>query len=349
MTNGNKLEVGVVGATGYAGAELVRLLLSHPNAEIAAVSSVSFEGKKMSDIYPSLSEGCDMTLIDADSLTDKADCIFAALPHGLSEELAVKCAQKGKVLIDLGADFRLESSDVYSEWYGKDFSDEALELHKKSVYGLCEYNRDKIKSCDVIANPGCYPTSIALGLMPAVTNGLVDAERFIIDSKSGVTGAGRGLSQTTHFPDNNEAFSAYKAGVHRHTPEIEQTLSHFAGKHVSVTFVPHLLPVNRGILSTIYCTMKTDFAKIRKCYEETYKNEHFVRVMKNGEYANIKNVRMSNFCDISLHCDERSGTLIVTSAIDNMVKGAAGQAIQNMNIRFGFEECAGISSFPPAF
>lgn len=347
MSTAKKIKVGIVGATGYAGAELVRILLSHPNVEIVAVSSVSFEGKTMSSIYPSLAKGCDMTLQTADDVIEKADCIFAALPHGLSEELACKCDASSKVIIDLGADFRLENPDEYEMWYGKAY--QALSLHEKSVYALCEYCRDKIKDCNIIANPGCYPTSIALGIMPALQNGLIDSDGIIIDSKSGVTGAGRGLSQTTHFPDNNEAFSAYKAGVHRHTPEIEQSLSHFAGTKVMVTFVPHLLPVNRGILSTMYCKMKADYDTIRAAYEKAYENEHFVRLLPKGEFANIKNVRMSNFCDISLHEDKRNNVLIITSAIDNMVKGAAGQAIQNMNIRFGLPEETGIAFYPPAF
>ena len=185
--------------------------------------------------------------------------------------------------------------------------------------------------------------------MPAIKNGLVSTDSVIIDSKSGVTGAGRGLSQTTHYPDNNEAFSAYKAGLHRHTPEIEQTLSMFAGKKVSVTFVPHLLPVNRGILSTIYVKTEKTFDEIYSAYQEAYKNEKFVRLQPKGSFANIKNVRCSNYCDISLHFDEHTKTLIITSAIDNMVKGAAGQAIQNMNIRFGFDESEGISMLSPSF
>ena len=185
--------------------------------------------------------------------------------------------------------------------------------------------------------------------MPAIKNGLVSTDSVIIDSKSGVTGAGRGLSQTTHYPDNNEAFSAYKAGLHRHTPEIEQTLSMFAGKKVNVTFVPHLLPVNRGILSTIYVKTEKTFDEIYAAYEEAYKNEKFVRLQPKGSFANIKNVRCSNYCDISLHFDEHTKTLIITSAIDNMVKGAAGQAIQNMNIRFGFDEGEGISMLAPSF
>ena len=343
----NKIKVGIIGATGYAGAELFRLLYSHRNVEIAAVSSTSFEGKALSEVYPALTNEKTYILCDMDGVIEASDVIFAALPHGLSEELAAKCDGKGKVLIDLGADFRLTDEAEYTKWYGLEYKYPSL--HEKTLYCLPEINREKIKDIDIIANPGCYPTSIALGLMPAIKNGLVFTDSVIIDSKSGVTGAGRGLSQTTHYPDNNEAFSAYKAGLHRHTPEIEQTLSMFAGKKVNVTFVPHLLPVNRGILSTIYVKTEKTFDEIYAAYQEAYKNEKFVRLQPKGSFANIKNVRCSNYCDISLHFDEHTKTLIITSAIDNMVKGAAGQAIQNMNIRFGFDEDEGISMLAPSF
>lgn len=342
-----KIKVGIIGATGYAGAELFRLLYSHRNVEIAAVSSTSFEGKALSEVYPALTNEKTYILCDMDGVIEASDVIFAALPHGLSEELAAKCDGKGKVLIDLGADFRLTDEAEYTKWYGLEYKYPAL--HEKTLYCLPEINREKIKDIDIIANPGCYPTSIALGLMPAIKNGLVYTDSVIIDSKSGVTGAGRGLSQTTHYPDNNEAFSAYKAGLHRHTPEIEQTLSMFAGKKVNVTFVPHLLPVNRGILSTIYVKTDKSFDEIYATYEEAYKNEKFVRLQPKGSFANIKNVRCSNYCDVSLHFDEHTKTLIITSAIDNMVKGAAGQAIQNMNIRCGFNEDEGISMLAPSF
>lgn len=335
-----KIKAGIIGATGYAGAELYRLLSSHKYVDIAAVSSVSFEGQKICEIYPAFNKEDSDVLVDADKVIEASDVIFASLPAGLSEEIAVKCLEGGKVLIDLGADFRLYDPDDYEKWYGKAYSDK--KLHQKAVYALCELYRDEIAKHDIIGNPGCYPTSIGLALMPALKNNLVDCEHIIIDSKSGVTGAGRGLSQKTHYPDANEAFSAYKAAEHRHTPEIEQTLSDIAKKKVSVTFVPHLLPVNRGILSTIYVKATADFEKIYETYKETYKDEHFVRVLEKGAYANINGVRMSNFCDISLHFDKRTNTLIITSAIDNMVKGAAGQAIQNMNIRFGFDECEGL-------
>ncbi|MGI6202987.1 MAG: N-acetyl-gamma-glutamyl-phosphate reductase [Eubacteriales bacterium] len=341
------ISVGVIGATGYAGVELTRLLLGHPGIRIAGLSSVTFEGKAISEVYPGFAGLCDVTLTDMDKVIEDAEVVFASLPHGLSEEIAEKCAREGRVLVDLGADFRLHDEGDYREWYGLDYS--YPELHKKAVYGLSELYREKIKAADIIANPGCYPTSVALGLAPAMKNGLVLLDGIVIDSKSGVTGAGRSLTQNTHFPEANESISAYKAGCHRHTPEIEQTLSELAGERVAVTFVPHLLPVNRGIESTIYCRLKESLSlgEIHKIYTEFYLGERFVRVMPEGEYAAIKNVRCSNYCDISLHCDIRTNTLIISTVIDNMVKGAAGQAIQNMNIRCGFDESAGLL-LPPA-
>ena len=342
----NKIKAGVIGATGYAGEELVRLLCNHPYAEIAAVSSVSFEGQKISDVYPALRGFCDLTLTDADDVIAKSDVIFTALPHGLSEEIVVKAAVKP--VIDFGADFRLDDEETYKKWYGKSFA--YPELHKESVYCIPELNRDAIGNTNIIASPGCYPTAASLALAPVVKNKLISLEGIIIDAKSGVTGAGRGLSQNTHFPDTNEAFSAYKAGAHRHTPEIEQTVSKIAGEKVSLTFVPHLLPVNRGIEESIYCKLADGVTAetVRKAYEDAYENEKFVRLMPNGEYANIKNVRVSNFCDISLHLDEHTRTLIICSCIDNIVKGAAGQAMQLMNIRMGLPEDAGLTSAPPA-
>ena len=345
----NKIKAGIIGATGYAGAELVKLLINHPGVEIAAVSSVSYEGKKLSEVYPNFKKTIDITLENADAVIEKSDVIFASLPHGLSEPLAEKCLASGKLLIDLGADFRMYDGEAYAEWYKREYSHP--ELHKYARYCLPELYRDQVKDAKIIGNPGCYPTSIALACAPALRNGLVETDGIIIDSKSGVTGAGRGLTQGTHYPDTNEAFSAYKAGQHRHTPEIEQTLSDIAGKALKVTFVPHLLPVNRGIESTVYLTLKNGVTKdqVKECYKAAYENEHFVRMEADGEYANIKNVRCSNYCDISLHFDMRNQRLIVCSVIDNMVKGAAGQAIQNMNIWFGLPEEMGIDMAPQQF
>lgn len=343
------IKAGILGATGYAGVELVRLLLSHPDFEMAAVSSVSFEGKPLSAVYPALRGLCDLTCETAEAAVAKSDIVFAALPHGLSQEIAAACDKAGKAFIDLGADFRLDDPEVYKAWYGC----EAVypELHEKAVYGLPELFREDIRKTRIIGNPGCYPTSVALGLAPALRDGFVDTAGIVIDSKSGTTGAGRGLSQTTHFPDCNEAFSAYKVAGHRHTPEIEQTLSKAAGQPVSVTFVPHLLPVNRGILSTIYARLKPGVSldQVRKAYADAYAEERFVRLLPEGEGVNIRSVRCSNYCDIQLYADPHTGLLIVTSVIDNMVKGAAGQAIQNANLLFGLPEDTGLGMAPLSF
>jgi len=345
----NKVKAGIIGATGYAGVELVRLLTSHPYAEIAAVSSVSYDGKKLSEVYPNLKKIADHELENADAVIEKCDVIFASLPHGLSEPLAEQCLAKGKLLIDLGADFRMYDEEAYSAWYKRPYSHP--ELHKYAKYCLPELYRDDVKKAKIIGNPGCYPTSVALACAPALKNGLVKTEGIIIDSKSGVTGAGRNPTQGTHYPDTNEAFSAYKAGEHRHTPEIEQTLSDIAGSEVKITFVPHLLPVNRGIESTVYLNLCDGVTKeqVVEAYEKAYADELFVRMEPLGSYANIKNVRMSNYCDISLHFDMRNNRLIVCSVIDNMVKGAAGQAIQNMNIYFGYDEGTGLMMAPQEF
>lgn len=343
------IRAGIIGATGYAGVELVRILLRHPHAEIAAISSVSFEGQPLWSVYPALHAICDLTCETAEAVIQKSDVVFAALPHGLSQQIAAKCIQAGKAFVDLGADFRLEDPEQYRQWYGCEV--EYPELHELAVYGLPELFRKEIAATRIVGNPGCYPTSIALGLAPALQNGWIESKGIVIDSKSGTTGAGRKPTQTTHFPDCNEHFTAYKVACHRHTPEIEQTLSKVAGQPVSVTFVPHLLPVNRGILSTIYAKLTADLSldQIRQGYREFYQQEPFVRVLPEGVGVDIAHVRGSNYCDIQVYSDPHTGLLIITSAIDNMVKGAAGQAVQNMNLMFGLEETAGLDMIPLSF
>ncbi len=343
------IKAGIVGATGYAGAELVRLLSGHPQAEVAAVSSVSFEGKALSEVYPAFFRCCDQICGTQDEAVAKSDVIFAALPHGLSQELAAQCAAAGKVFIDLGADFRLENEADYKEWYGGSFL--YPELHQSAVYALPELFREQIKGKRIIANPGCYTTAVPLALAPALKSGLIEKDGIIADCKSGVTGAGRKPAQNTHYPELNEGLNAYKVASHRHTPEMEQSLSHVAGEPVKLTFVPHLLPVNRGILATCYAKLKPGVTpeQLEQAYHTEYDDEFFIRLLPRGTEADIKNVRYSNFCDISLHADSRTGTLIAISAIDNMVKGAAGQAIQNMNLAFGIEETTGLRLIPPAF
>ncbi len=344
-----KIKVGVVGATGYAGSEICRLILGHPQAELAAISSVSFEGMELSQVYPAYYQICDMVCGTQEEVVEKSDVIFAALPHGLSQELGAQCYSLGKTFIDMGADFRLESEEEYKEWYGGTYQDKAL--HQEAVYGLPEFFRDKIKGKRLIANPGCYTTAVPLALVPALEAGLIEAEGIIADCKSGVTGAGRKPTQSNHYPELNESFTAYKVANHRHTPEIEQTLSKIAGEKLKLTFVPHLLPINRGILATCYAKLKPGVTEeqLWDVYHARYDGEFFVRLLPKGQVANVKNVRYTNYCDVSLFVDSRTGTFIAVSAIDNMVKGAAGQAIQNMNLSFGLEETTGLKLVPPAF
>ncbi|MDU5210947.1 MAG: N-acetyl-gamma-glutamyl-phosphate reductase [Clostridium sp.] len=343
------IKVGIIGATGYVGAELMRILLNHKKIEISAISSVSFEGQEFESIYKNFFNHTSLVCSSMDEVIAKADVIFTALPHGLSEDIAANCIDSNKICIDLGADFRLSNEEDYKFWYERSFSHP--ELHKKSVYGLPELNKEKIKDSKLIANPGCYPTSIELGLMPLLLNSLIETKGIICDSKSGATGAGRGLTIPSHFPELNENFAPYKVGAHRHTPEIEETLGVMANEKVSVTFTPHLLPINRGIISTIYCTPKgnVNLEEIHKLYESFFLDKPFVNILPLGEIACTKNVRFSNYCNISLHLNHRKDQLIVVSAIDNMVKGAAGQAIQNMNIILGFDETEGLNFISPAF
>lgn len=281
------IQVGIVGATGYVGAELVRLLWSHPSAQIAALSSVSFEGKPISAVYPSYYGLCDLECAAQDAVVEKSDVVFAALPHGLSQELAAECMKKNKIFIDMGADFRLENEADYQEWYGGSFLDQ--DLHKQAVYALPELFRDQIAGKKLISNPGCYTTAVPLAIGPALKAGLVEKTGIIADCKSGVTGAGRGLAQNTHFAELNEGFAPYKVAAHRHTPEMEQTLSHLAGEAVRVTFVPHLLPVNRGILATVYARLLPGVTgeQVRSTYEAFYQNERFVRLLPQGKAADI--------------------------------------------------------------
>lgn len=345
----DQIKVGVVGATGYAGCEICRIILGHPGAKLAAISSISFEGMAFSEVYPAYYELCDMVCGTQDEVVEKSDVIFAALPHGLSQELAALCDKAGKAFIDMGADFRLESEEEYRQWYGGSYTDQAL--HEKAVYGLPEFFREKIRGKKLIANPGCYTTAVPLALVPALKNGLIESSGIIADCKSGVTGAGRKPTQSNHYPELNESFTAYKVANHRHTPEIEQTLSILSGEKLKVTFVPHLLPINRGILATCYAKLKPGVTEkqLWDAYHDAYDKEFFVRLLPEGQVANVKNVRCSNFCDVSLFTDPRTSTFVAISALDNMVKGAAGQAVQNMNLSFGLEETTGLRLVPPAF
>lgn len=351
------IKVSVIGATGYAGIELIRLLLSHSKVELKNLSSKSFVGKSIDEIYANLNKNCDKILVDENEIFEDTDVVFASLPAGLSDDIANKCFEKNILFIDLGADFRLSNEEDYKKWYGKEYK--YKNIHKEAIYSIPEiikydsvYNKKDLNKAKIIGNPGCYPTSIGLALAPALVKKIILKDDIIIDSKSGATGAGRELKLNTHFTECNEAFSPYKVAEHRHTPEIEQTLSNIYGEDIKVTFVPHLLPLNRGIISTIYAKLENKnntLENIHSIYKEFYKDSKFVRVLNIGDTANLKYVKYSNYCDISLHMDSRTNKLIIVSAIDNMVKGAAGQAIQNMNIALGFKEDEGLNFIPPAF
>lgn len=344
-----KKTVGIIGATGYAGVELIRLLIQHPDVSLTHISSKSFEGNRIDEVYPTLVKACSFSLEDEQTVAKSCDVVFCALPHGHAENLAKICLEAGGKFIDLGADFRLKSSADYERWYGQ--TAPSANLLSQAIYSIPELLDQQIKNEQLIANPGCYPTSITLGLAPAIQNHWIDVNSIIIDAKSGTTGAGRALSENTHFPQCNENFAPYKIAQHRHTPEIEQTLSEIADESVTITFVPHLLPINRGIESTIYANLnqKIDLQHCIEDYQKFYNEKPFVRVMEMGEIASINLVKYSNFCNISLHMDERTNRLIIVSVIDNMMKGAAGQAIQNMNLILGIEEQAGLTAIPPAF
>ena len=324
-------------------------MLSHPQVEVAAISSVSFEGQPISQTYPSLSHRCDALLASDQDVIRACDVVFASLPHGHSEPMPKPAWHRARRLSTSERIFVCITKQTIPP--GTAFPTKTRPCINKPFMPCPELYREKIKKARLLGNPGCYPTSIALGLAPVLCSHLIDPNTLVLDSKSGVTGAGRGLSQNTHYPDCNEAFAPYKIANHRHTPEIEQTLSDLSGQAVKVTFVPHLLPVNRGIVSTMYAQLTQDRSldEIHQAYLSFYQNEPFVRVRPLGEIVNLKHVKYANYCDISLHLDPRTHRLIVVSAIDNMVKGAAGQAIQNMNLLCGFEETEGLTMVPPAF
>lgn len=329
----SKIKVGILGATGYSGETLLSILLKHPNVSLEVITSRSYAGKKISEIYPHLTNLCDLVCQKPDvSALPKLDAVFVALPHGLSQEIVPGLVKKGVVVIDIGADFRFRKPEDYSRWYASEHT--AKDLCKSAVYGIPEIHAAAIKKAKVIANPGCYATAAILGLYPLVKEGLIDKSSVIVDAKSGVSGAGRALALNTHYTECNEGILAYKVAVHRHTGEIEQETG------AKVTFVPHLTPMTRGILATIYADAKNG-AKALTAFEKAYKSAPFVRVFKD-HLPSTKYVYGTNYCDVAVTGDERNEKIVVISAIDNLVKGAAGQAVQNMNIRFGFSEKAGL-------
>ena len=344
------IRVGIIGSTGYAGQELVRLLLGHKEAEICWYGSRSYVDQpyasvfqNMFQIVPDICKGEDL-----EKLCEEVDVVFTATPQGLCASLISEEVLSRIKVIDLSADFRIKDVNVYEDWYGithksPDFIDEA-------VYGLCEFNREKIRNARLVANPGCYPTCSFLSIYPLAKAGLIDMKSIIIDAKSGTSGAGRGAKTANLFCEVNESIKAYGVASHRHTPEIEEQLSYASGQETLVNFTPHLVPMNRGILVTAYADLKEEISSetIRSFYEDAYKDEQFVRLLPEGICPETRWVEGSNYVDVNVKVDTRTGRVIMMGAMDNLVKGAAGQAVQNMNLMFGLPENTGLM-MPPVF
>jgi len=342
------INAGIIGATGYAGQELIRLLFNHEQVNIKYLSSHTYHGKKISEIYPNFYGLLDNELVDmdADQMAMSCDIIFFALPHGLTSKQISENILNTTRVIDLGADFRLKDQAIYEKWYK--VKHEAPEYIKEAEYGLCELNRGKIRNARIVANPGCYTTCSITSLAPLLDKNIIEPDTIIIDAKSGISGAGRNLSLATHFTESNETFKAYAVGSHRHTPEIEQELSRISGRTIILSFTPHLLPMNRGILTTSYASLKEniDISEIRNIFTQYYKNEKFIRICPEGVLPETRYVKNSNFIDIGFAIDSRTGRIVVVAAIDNLIKGASGQAVQNMNIMFGLNEDEGLRAIP---
>lgn len=342
------IKVGVIGSTGYAGGELVRLLMGHKEVEIKWYGSLSNINKKYYEVFKNFFQIVDDRCLDdnMEELTDKVDVIFTATPQGYCASLINdKILSKSKI-IDLSADFRIKHVDTYEEWYG--IEHKSSSFIEEAVYGLCEINRESIKKARLVANPGCYPTCTILSIYPLLMEGILDVNTIIIDAKSGASGAGRGLKMDSLFCEVNENIKAYSLTNHRHTPEIEEQLSYASGKEVKINFTPHLVPMNRGILATTYASLnkKVTYDKVKEIYKKYYSEEKFVRVLDKDAYPETKWVEASNYVDINFKIDTRTNRIIVVGAMDNLVKGAAGQAIQNMNLMFGIDETMGLNQIP---
>jgi N-acetyl-gamma-glutamyl-phosphate reductase len=342
-----KTRVGIIGATGYTGVELLRLLLHHPEVEVTALTSQKYAGVPIDQVFPSLMKHLQLKCeeLAVDQISKKTDFIFTAVPHKTAMETVPLFYRLGKRIVDLSADFRFKDAGVYERWYQKHTS---ADLLPESVYGLPELHRDKIRNAKIVGNPGCYPTGALIGLIPLVEKGMVSLENIVIDSKSGVSGAGRDVVLESLFCEVNEGVKAYKIFEHRHLPEIEQELSEMTQKKVAVTFVPHLIPIDRGILTTIYLilTKKWKTEEVLNAFQEHYQKEPFIRIYSKGKLPNTKDVRGSNYCDIGVKVNEADGRAVIITAIDNLVKGASGEAVQNMNIMLGFPETMGLEALP---
>ena len=342
------IKAGIIGSTGYAGVELVRLLTQHKETEVVWYGSRSYIDKKYYEVFQNMFQIVDDKCLDdnMDELAKQVDVIFTATPQGLCASLVNEDILSKVKIIDLSADFRIKDVSVYEKWYG--IEHKSPQFIDEAVYGLCEINRDKVKNARLIANPGCYPTCSTLSIYPMVKEGLVDVSSIIIDAKSGTSGAGRGAKVNNLFCEVNENIKAYGVATHRHTPEIEEQLSYAAGEQVLINFTPHLIPMQRGILVTAYANLKkkVSYEEVKAAYDKYYANEKFVRVLDKGVVPETRWVEGSNYVDVNFKIDERTGRVIMMGAMDNLIKGAAGQAVQNMNLMFGLEESMGLEQIP---
>ena len=339
------IKIGIIGGTGYTGVELLRILIQHPEAQVKVITSRQHIGEPVSDLFPSLRNQLDLKFSDPEKANWKAcDLVFSATPNGIAMQYAQMLLDHGVRLIDLAADFRIKDLDLWEKSYG--MSHICPNLVAEAVYGLPELNRSKIRDATLVANPGCYPTAVTLGFLPLLESGLVNISSLIADVKSGVSGAGRGANVSTLFSEASDNFKAYAVDGHRHHPEIVQTLNQFANTHVTLTFVPHLAPMIRGIHATLYAELNTGSGDLTKKYTKRFSNEPFVDVMDAQDHPDTRSVRGSNLCRIAVHQAADSNRVVVLSVIDNMVKGAAGQAVQNMNLMFGVDEALGLESLP---
>ena len=342
-----KARVGIIGATGYTGVELLRLLLHHPQVEVAALTSQKYAGMPIDQVFPSLTNHLPLKCeeLNVEQISKKTDFVFTAVPHKTAMEVVPLFHRQGKKIVDLSADFRFRNAAVYEKWYQKHTS---ADLLPESVYGLPELHREEIRNARIVGNPGCYPTGALIGLSPLVKKGMISVDHIVVDSKSGVSGAGRDVVLESLFCEVNEGVKAYKIFAHRHTPEIDQELSRLAQKEMNVTFVPHLIPMDRGILSTLYVrlTKKMKTEELLHAIEDFYQGEPFIRTYPKGKLPSTKDVRGSNFCGIGVTVSESDHRAVIVTAIDNLVKGASGEAVQNMNIMLGFPETMGLDVLP---
>lgn len=343
------VKVGIIGASGYTGQELVRILTAHPKVEITVATSERFAGSAIDEIFPSLRGIIELRLskLSVQQVVRESDFVFTALPHGESMEVVSECFKGEKRVVDLSADFRLKDKDLYEQWYGKHACPDLL---SEAIYGLPELYRAEIKKAQLVANPGCYPTAAILALAPLIESGMIATSSIVVDAKSGVSGAGRNPSMTNLFSEVAEGLKAYAVAQHRHAPEMDQELSVRAGEQLHILFVPHLIPINRGILSTCYARVEGEVSTEGgyAVYQKRYKDEPFIRICASGIFPSTTEVRGSNYCDLGVLVDDSSGQLVVISAIDNLVKGASGQAVQNMNIMCNFPETMGLEQIPLA-